>query len=221
MKQQTDLEMFKLQDYETTARSFDSFEIDKLDPLAILFQAGYLTIKSYDLESDIYTLSYPNKEVEKSFKENVFDSLSISKSQGDNALVALYHAFNNNDVPEIIEIIKRIFLNIDYDIKISQEKHYQNIFYLIFQILGFRIKVEYKTNRGRIDAIIETKNNIYIFEFKLDKSANEALDQINDKAYYERFLSQNKPIHLVGVNFNSQLRNIDDYVHQELQFKVI
>ena len=108
--------------------------------------------------------------------------------------------------------LKHIFLNIDYDIKISLEKHYQNIFYLIFQLLGYSINVEYKTNKGRIDAIIKTKNNIYIFEFKIDKTATEALNQINDKSYYERFIIEQNPIYLVGVNFNSQIRNIDDYV---------
>jgi hypothetical protein len=216
MKQQTDLEIFKLDNFSITSRYFDSFEINNLNVIAILFQAGYLTIKAYDNNTDVYTLGYPNYEVAKSFKENVLDLFSKSQINNNSNLLELQDAFNNNDIPEIIEIVKSIFLNIDYDIKISHEKHYQNIFYLIFQILGFRVKVEYKTSRGRIDAIIETKDNLYIFEFKLDKSAAEALAQINDKGYYQRFIALNKPIHLVGVNFSSAIRNIDDYVCQEV-----
>ena len=111
-----------------------------------------------------------------------------------------------------MEGIKRIFLNVDYDIKISYEKHYQSIFYLIFQLLGCRIQVEYKTDKGRIDAIMITKTNVYIFEFKVDKSAEEALQQIDNKMYYERFIPLNKPIYLIGVNFDNERRNIGEYL---------
>ena len=211
MKQQRDLDMFKLDNYYAESSSFDTFDIEDLNIIAILFQAGYLTIKSYDKESDIYTLSYPNKEINHSFKKNVLELFSQSSVTSASSLIELYNAFNANDLEQTITSLKQIFLNIDYDVKISYEKHYQNIFYLIFQLLGYRIKTEYKTNLGRIDAIIQTANNIYIFEFKIDKTAADALAQIKQKTYYERFLSANKPIYLVGVNFNTQIRNIDDY----------
>ena len=104
----------------------------------------------------------------------------------------------------------------DYDILLSNENNYQSVFYLIFQLLGFKINVEYKTSIGRIDAIISLENHIYIFEFKLDKTAAEALAQIKEKDYMARFIAEGKPITLIGANFNSKLRNIDDYIPEEI-----
>ncbi len=86
-----------------------------------------------------------------------------------------------------------------------------------FQLLGFQINVEYKTSRGRIDAIVQTSSNIYIFEFNLNQSAQVALAQIKDKSYMERFLTYNKPITLIGINFNSEIRNIDDHIIENVK----
>lgn len=122
---------------------------------------------------------------------------------------------SKSDIDELIYQIKRIFANIDYDIKLSQENNYQSVFYLIFQLIGFYIKTEYETSQGRIDAIIETKQgNVYIFEFKVDKSAEEALEQIKANKYAECFLLDKKPTYIIGVNFNTELRNIDKHIFE-------
>ena len=99
-----------------------------------------------------------------------------------------------------------------YDIHIPLEKYYQSIFYVIFQLIGSYVNVEVKTNIGRIDAVVETKNNIYIFELKIDSTGSKALQQIEDNKYYERFIGLNKMIKLIGLSFDTKLKNISsDY----------
>jgi hypothetical protein len=164
-----------------------------------------------------YTLGYTNYEIEKSFKENLLQNYYYNDYKGNNLLVKLVRSFNNNDVNKVIEDLKQIFLDLDYDIVISYEKHFQNIIYLIFQLLGFYIKVEYKTNIGRIDAIVLSGDNVYIFEFKINKDAKEAMKQIHEKEYYNRFVYQNKKIYLIGMNYDTQTKIIDDYLLEELK----
>ena len=100
---------------------------------------------------------------------------------------------------------------IDYDLHIPQEKYYQTVFYLIIRLIGIYVRTEVKTNTGRMDAVIELPDHIYIFEFKLDGTAQQALAQIKSKAYYERFLPSGKAITLVGTNFDAEARNVTEW----------
>ncbi len=106
----------------------------------------------------------------------------------------------------------RLLALMPYDLFIKQEKHYQNLFYLIFKLAGIKVSAEVHTQRGRVDASIEMHNKIIIFEFKLDKTAKVAIEQIKQKKYYEKFSDSNLPIYLVGINFNSQSRSVDDWL---------
>jgi hypothetical protein len=98
----------------------------------------------------------------------------------------------------------------------SGEKYYQNIFYFVFNLVGLRLNAEVHTNRGRIDAVIEGKDTILIFELKVDKSAQEALEQIKTKGYAEPYKPQQKAIFLIGINFNSAERTVSEYVVEQL-----
>lgn len=215
MKQQDNFEMFQLDEYKADIATFETFDISNLNIIAILFQAGYLTIKGYNVDFNEYVLSYPNQEVSQSFKKNVLSLWSKPSTNPDNALLKIAHALTDKQLEAVIDNLKRIFVNIDHDIKLSYENNYQSIFYLIFQLLGFYIKTEYKTSIGRIDALMETKTNIYVFEFKVNKTAKEAIDQIKDKDYALRFADRDKLVYLIGANFNSKKRNIDDYIIEE------
>ena len=144
------------------------------------------------------------------------DMFGMEPTTNPSCLMEIVDALKINDLECVLYNLKQIFLNIDYDVKISRESHYQSILYLIFQLLGYDIKMEYKTNIGRIDAIVKTDNHIYIFEFKMDKTAAIALEQIKQKSYYERFLVEHKPITFIAINFNSELRNIDDHIIEQL-----
>ena len=102
------------------------------------------------------------------------------------------------------------------EIHMSNEKYYQNIFYFVFTLVGLQLNVEVHTNRGRIDAVMEDKDWIMIFELKVDKTAQEALAQIKEKGYADQYRFRKKAIYLIGINFDSENRNVNDYVFEQL-----
>jgi hypothetical protein len=201
---------------ELSIEDFDSFEIDNLNLNAIMYQAGYLTIKDYDKENMIYTLGYTNYEIDKTFKSNLLSSYFVVGKTSSGLIFELYKSVINQQLELMIETFKEIFLNIDYSVKIDDEKTFQNIIYLIFILLGFRIDKEHKTNIGRIDAIVFHNDNVYVFEFKKNKTAQDAISQIHDRGYYKKYQNTGKNIYLIGMNYNTDIREIDDYLIEQI-----
>jgi len=193
---------------QVEALDFSSYEVDDLSLTPLLLQTGYLTIKDFDSVTKNYTLDYPNAEVRQAFL-NYFLRKIHKRNIISSPTIKLYNAFQKEDVEEIFNVIKEVFTNIEYDLQIQQEKYYQTIFYLLFNLLGYYIQTEVKTNRGRIDAVVESKS-IFIFEFKLNGSKEEALGQIKEKKYFERYISKGKKIYLLGVEFRD--RNLGEYL---------
>ena len=115
-----------------------------------------------------------------------------------------------------IDKIKKFYSTIPYTIAIDKEKYYQTIFFLILQLVNLRPDVERATNIGRIDLIAQTSKVLYLFEFKLNGSAQKALQQILDMKYYEAYQEYGKKIKLVGVNFSSDAKNVTEYLSQDL-----
>jgi len=186
-----------------------TFDIGKLPLVPIFFQAGYLTIKDYNPATQNYTLEYPNHEVESAFLSYFLnETTAIPIASVKNYVFSLQQALVNDDIDSFINVLHQFLCTIPYDIHIPLEKYYQSIFYVIFQLIGSYVNVEIKTNIGRIDTTIETKNCIYIFELKIDSTGSKALHQIEDKKYYERFLGLNKIIKLIGLSFDTKLKNI-------------
>ncbi|MBN2695364.1 PD-(D/E)XK nuclease domain-containing protein, partial [bacterium] len=191
---------------------FSSYEIERLRVEPLLFQTGYLTIKKYDPESEIYTLSYPNKEVKSSFVEILVDYFTqIRKEETPTLIEDLREAFLKNDLDKVFKVLKVFYAKIDNSIKISQEKYYQTVFYIIFTLLGYRIKVEVNTNDGRMDAVIKTDTTIYILEFKLTQTAKKAIEQIKTKEYYNIYLLDSRKLILIGVQFNKKSGTIKSW----------
>jgi len=193
-----------------------SFEIGRLQLMPLLFQTGYMTIKEYYPDSQRYLLGYPNWEVENAFMVHLLDAFS-QKNDGlsEANLWQMIDALRVNDLNEFFMVLQSLFANIDYDLHLGFEKYYQSMFYLIFQLMGLRISAEVKTNVGRIDAVVEVDERIYIFEFKIDKSPQDALAQIKDRTYYQKYQQRNKPITCVGANFSTDKRNIDGWAVAE------
>ena len=129
----------------------------------------------------------------------------------------MVEALKKQSFDDFFELLKGFIANIPYDLRMSGEKYYQNIFYLVFTSVGLKLNAEVHTNRGRIDAVIEGKDWILIFELKMDKSAQEALDQIKERGYAEQYMPQKKSIYLIGVNFNSTEHNVDAYLVDRLR----
>jgi len=188
---------------------FSTYEIENLDIRALLFQTGYLTIKDYDFEFNEYTLSYPNKEVKYSFLNNLFERYA-GKENGK--YLEIRRALAKGDIERLIEIIKSIFASIPYiqGAKLN-EANFHTLFYLMIGAGGYPAEMELLTCEGRIDLKVETKDKIYIMEFKCNQSAEKAIEQIKEKKYYEPFISSGKEIILLGINFSTETRNISDY----------
>jgi hypothetical protein len=128
----------------------------------------------------------------------------------------LVKALRAGEVDTFMGRLQPFFAGIEYDLHIPQEKYYQTVFYLIIRLLGIYIRTEVKTNIGRIDAVAEVNDRIYIFEFKLNDTAEAALAQIKSTHYHERFLNAEKPLTLVGAAFDKEARNVTDWRLEEL-----
>ena len=158
----------------------------------------------------IYILNYPNMEVKESLLKNILNDF-VNYSKVDVLSGKLYRFLNQNNLDEFFSILQDIFSHIPSVIFMAdKEAYYHTIIYLILTLIGVRINVEIHTNKGRIDAAIETETHIYIFEFKMS-STNQAIKQIENKKYYESYLLSDKEIILIGVSFDSKERNIKDW----------
>ncbi len=200
-----------------TELAFISYEIDQLEIVPLLFQTGYLTIKEYDRATGIYTLGYPNREIEDAFLTYLLSAFS-ERERGLNQeyLLRLTDALKLKDFQQFFNVLDVFFANVPYTIHLKHEKYYQSLFYLIFTMLGLRIEAEVTTNDGRIDAVIALSDHIFLFEFKLDGSAKTALTQIKEHQYYQKYRLQPKLITLVGANFNSEKRKVDAWETENL-----
>lgn len=194
--------------FKTDALNFSSYEVDDLSLTPLLVQTGYLTIKDYNAERKLFTLDFPNYEVKNAFL-GYFTRKLGNKDFSESILYEILDTLAVDNLEACISHLRKIFIKIDYDLHIPQEKYYQTLIYLTFTLLGFKIRTEVKTNLGRVDAVVES-NSIYIFEFKLSGTKEEALAQIKNKKYYEKYLDKGKDIYLVGVEFKD--RNIGDFI---------
>lgn len=199
----------QLADLQLPEISFSTYELEKLELEPLLFQTGYLTIKEYDSASRIYHLSYPNYEVENAFLQYLLRSHSeVSLALTTGTLWKLTQALQSSDLERFFDLLSVFFAEIPYDIQLRREQYYQTIFYLIFKLIGLQIEAEVRTNRGRIDAVVELEQTIYLFEFKLDGDEAEALAQIHENEYFQRYSGKDKSLVLVGVNFSTESRSV-------------
>jgi len=203
-----------LQHLTVGQNAFASYEIGRLSPIALLYQTGYLTIKN--IEEDLYTLGFPNLEVENSFLEYLSEAYStVDKELTLRYIVGLVQALKTRNLEQFFENLKVFFANIPYTLNISLEKHYQTIFYIIFTLLGLRIQAEVVTNKGRIDIVIELADSTYLFEFKLNGTKEQALEQIKSNDYAQKYQGTTKQVILVGVEFDKVTRNVGEWIISE------
>lgn len=181
--------------------------------LPMLYQTGYLTIKSYDERMQLYTLGYPNKEVKIGFTRGLLGEYPSNTGTASGFVAHFYAAMDSQDIDLAMEKLQAYLAGIPNDLENKTEKHYQTIIYLIFSLLGFYIRTEVKSAIGRADAVCYTDNCIYVFEFKVDGSAEDALKQIDDKGYMLPYkFEEGKTLVKVGVNISSQTRTVEKWI---------
>ena len=182
------------------------------NPIPVIYQSGYLTIKDYDSRFGLYSLGFPNREVEMGFIKYLLPFYtSLGENKSEFTIYQFVKDVENGKPEAFMERLQSMFSDSDYQITGNMEKYFQNSMYLVFKMMGFFTEVERNTSRGRMDILLKTKDYIYILELKLDKSADEALCQINDKGYAEPFKSDGRHIYKIGVNFSTETRSIDGW----------
>ena len=199
--QYEDLE--NLEEAQLTSTSLGTFDIGSLPLISVLFQTGYLTINTYDKVKNKYTLTYPNEEVRESFKKYLLAALSHESVPTVEKLIsALSNALKKNDLDSFCTILQTLIAQVPYQLHIPQERYYHSLFQLICSLLDIEAQSEVSTDKGRIDLVIETKTDVYIFEVKLNADADTALRQIEQRRYFERYLIKKKKITLIGLSFS-------------------
>ncbi len=202
----------KISEFQDDLQDYRS---DNPDPIPLFYQSGYLTIKGYNFKLNSYYLGYPNDEVRYSFLKCLVPLFTGSKMATNSLCIdEFYEDIQNGDVDSILAHFKSLFARLPYSTKPSDtviEQNFQNIIYIVFILLGQFVNAEQHYSFGRADCVLQTANYVYIFEFKRDKSADEALKQIEDKKYAEPFASYKRKILKIGVNFNSKEKNIDEW----------
>ncbi|MEY4540869.1 MAG: hypothetical protein RLZZ306_2626 [Bacteroidota bacterium] len=210
--------LYDFEDKETSLVHLSSYDIERLELIPLMFQTGYLTFKSYDEEGDIYTLGFPNKEVKKSYLEILLDAvLEYPNEQGIVLVNEMRKALLVGNIDKLERILNSLFKSLPYELWQKENEHfYHAIIHLTFTLLGVYVQSEVQTSDGRMDALIRMKDYIYCIEFKLDESAEKAIQQIKDKGYLQPFAHEGKRLIAVGINFSSEKKKIEEFRWEEV-----
>ena len=211
------LEFFKVHpmdvsDLSVTDADLAAYEPERIKPVTLLFQTGYLTIKGFEQVAVLrrYFLKFPNMEVESSFLTDL-SALYIGSDNSGSANIAaeVVKSLYARDPERFVELFKTFFAAIPYDLTDRQnEQSWQAIMYAVLRLIGVNVGGEVKTHKGRIDLTVETATDAYIIEVKRDSTARKAIEQIQDKSYTDRFRLSGKPITLIGMAFSTKKRAV-------------
>ncbi len=212
MLKKTDYDLRQLDGIEVPAAALTDYRADFQNPVPIIYQSGYLTIKDYDSEFNFFRLGYPNAEVEYGWLNFITPYYtSLSEANAPFYIGKFSQELRAGDVDAFMERLRAFFADIPYELNNRTEQHYQIIFYLVFKLLGQYIDAEVRSARGRADAVVKTTDYIYVFEFKLDGSVDKALQQIDDKGYLIPYTVDGRQLVKVGADFNKEDRNIGEW----------
>ena len=209
---------------EIDLSSLNNFKVDVGSPIPILYQAGYLTLKSYNRRSGLYSLGYPNNEVKYGLIRNLLPSYSnLDETKVQRFVWQFYEKVCSGDVASFMQVISDLLANIPYssaskdDVR-WREQNYQIAVALIFQFMGMYTQTEVYSAKGRADCVVHTEHIIYVFEFKLWSAgtAEEALTQIQAQEYYKPLRLQGKELVLIGTSFDEEKRNIKEWKSLEI-----
>ena len=206
------INILDLNNLKVSYSDFKKYDIETMQATPLLYQTGYLTITDYNSEDNQFTLDYPNEEVRSCFAQSLLENYAKSSETAFRSLCTrLPSALNKGEIDAAMEILQSFFASIPYDIIKESENYYETAVHLIFTMLGLNSRPEVRISAGRIDVLVETKYNVYCFEFKLRDSADAALAQINTKKYLTPWSGSGKKLFKVGVSIDLEKRNIGEW----------
>ena len=209
---QNNYELENMTREEVTADLLGSLDSIDTNPLPLLYQSGYLTIKNYNPRFMTYQLGFPNGEVERGFTRFLFRYYAPVRIEQSACFIKNFVLEIEAGQPEkFMSRLDSMFADQHYQIAGDAELYFHNVVYVVFKMLGFYVDVERHTSDGRMDMLVQTKDYIYIFEFKIDKSADEALAQIEEKQYAKPYEMDSRKLYKIGVNFSSATRRIEGW----------
>ena len=211
-----------LKKFQVMPSEIGSCEADKLEfdaptegmssVMPLLYQSGYITIKGYDPETELYTLDIPNKEIRVGLYRSLLPNyIGMNTVKGTTTIAKMSALIRRNDMDGAMQMLQAYLATVPYCNNVDSEGHYQQMMYVIFSILDNYVDVEVRTPSGRVDMVLRTATHLYLFELKLNKDADAAMKQIDLKEYPKRFALSGLPIVKVGVNFDVATHNITDW----------
>ena len=198
---------------EAPASSFVEYRMDANNPIPLIYQSGYLTIKDYDREFQNYRLDFPNDEVRYGFINFLVPFYTPMKNNDQGFYIGKFiDELEKGDYESFLTRLEAFFADIPYELNDQTERHYQVIFYLVFKLMGQFTEAEVRSARGRADAVVKTPQYVYVFEFKLNGTAEEAIKQINEKGYLIPYQKDHREVVRIGVEFSAETRNINRWL---------
>ncbi|MBC8618510.1 ATP-binding protein [Parabacteroides faecis] len=204
--------LYNMAHTETDADVLNSIDSTSVNPIPVIYQSGYLTIKGYDREFGIYRLGFPNREVEEGFMKYLLPFYAnTDKVDSSFHIQKFVREIRSGNYDSFFRRLQSLFADTPYELVRDLELHYQNVLFIVFKLIGFYVKAEYHTSEGRIDLVLQTDRFIYLMEFKLNGTADDALRQINEKGYALPFAADPRQLFKIGVNFSAKTRNIEEW----------
>lgn len=202
----------QLEGYQATQDELMGIPSTDANPIALLYQSGYLTIKDY--EEGIFTLDFPNKEVKSGFYDTLIQILYPKPNLNGYSAANIIKAAIQGKPEQLVRILDKGLIDYNYvqNKDLTSEAVLESLIYGLVHALGLNVQAEYHIANGRIDMIIETNRYVYLFEFKINKSAQNAIAQIEEKDYASKFKYDNRKIFKIGINYNSNKRQFDDSI---------
>ena len=194
------------------AEAIDDYRVGSGDPVPLLYQSGYLTIAGHDKELDEYILAFPNEEVRYGFLNELLPAYTYRPPAGEFFVDYFLDDLRAGDTDGFMRRLKSFFANIPYELNDQTERHYQVVFYLVFTLLGQFAQAEVRSAKGRADAVVWTERTVYVFEFKLNGTAEEALRQIDGKEYVLSYEAGTRSEVKIGAEFDLGERNISRWL---------
>lgn len=209
-------DLSRMAEEETDADVLNSIDSTSLNPIPVIYQSGYLTIKGYDHRFGIYRLGFPNREVKEGFMKYLMPFYTnIGKTESSFEIQKFVREIECGEPDAFLRRLQSFMADTPYELIREQERHYQNVLFIVFKLVGFYTEVEYRTSDGRVDLVLKTPDYIYIMEFKLEGTAEEALRQIEDKHYARPFEADARKLFKIGVDFSNRMRNIEHWLVEE------